>query len=80
MAPLMKQAGYAVTIVENPQQALALYAAGARFDLILADAGDAETARRLTAALGAATEWHATPVMGLDLAADLASAPQRSAA
>ena len=64
LGPFLGQAGFEVTVAGSPAEAMALYARGELFDLILADTGG-EEARATAAALAAATRWHATPLLGL---------------
>jgi two-component system chemotaxis sensor kinase CheA len=65
--PLLQQAGYAVTVVDAPDQAAALHDAGAVFELILADP---ETGKTFANVLAGAARWHGAQVVGLD---DIAS-------
>ncbi|MGH7021843.1 MAG: hypothetical protein ACREEY_18335, partial [Brevundimonas sp.] len=66
LGPLLAQAGYEVEVASDPEAALALHDAGAAFDLILADTSHAgPAARRMAAAFGQASAWHATPLLGL---------------
>ncbi|MFK0298337.1 hybrid sensor histidine kinase/response regulator [Brevundimonas sp. NPDC090276] len=66
LGPLLAQAGYEVEVATDPEAALVLHDAGAAFDLILADTSPAgSAARRMAAAFGRASAWHATPLLGL---------------
>ena len=76
LAPLLRQAGYAVTTVATPDQASALYDGGAGFELIFADPA---TAGPFANVLTAAARWHGAQVVGLDDVPVLVG-PQRSAA
>ena len=78
LGPLLGQAGYEVEVASDPEAALALHDAGAAFDLILADTSPAgSAARRMAAAFGRASAWHATPLLGLG-AAFLSGPPQEA--
>ncbi len=78
LGPLLAQAGYEVEVASDPEAALALHDAGAAFDLILADTSPAKpAARRMAAAFGQASAWHATPLLGLG-AAFLSGPPQEA--
>ncbi|MNE44761.1 Response regulator receiver domain protein [compost metagenome] len=78
LGPLLAQAGYEVEVASDPEAALALHDAGAAFDLILADTSPAgSAARRMAAAFGQASAWHATPLLGLG-AAFLSGPPQEA--
>ncbi len=74
--PLLQQAGYAVTVIEAPEQAAALHDAGSSFDLILADPA---TAKAFATVLTGASRWHGAQVVGLGDIASLIE-PQRTAA
>lgn len=66
LGPLLAQAGYEVEVARDAEAALVLHDAGAAFDLILADTSHAgPAARRMAAAFGRASAWHATPLLGL---------------
>lgn len=66
LRPLLAQAGYAVEIAGDPEGALIRHEAGEVFDLIMADTSpQTANARKLATALGRATRWHATPLLGL---------------
>ena len=78
LGPLLAQAGYEVEVASDPEAALALHDAGAAFDLILADTSPAgSAARRMAAAFGRASAWHATPLLGLG-ASFLSGPPQEA--
>lgn len=78
LGPLLAQAGYEVEVASDPEAALVLHDAGAAFDLILADTSPAgSAARRMAAAFGQASAWHATPLLGLG-AAFLSGPPQEA--
>jgi two-component system chemotaxis sensor kinase CheA len=74
--PLLQQAGYAITMVETPEQAAALHDAGASFELILADPA---TGKAFANVLTGAARWHGAQVVGLGDIASLIE-PQRTAA
>ena len=66
LGPLLAQAGYGVEVASSPADALALHDGGAAFDLILADTTPgAPGARQLAESFGLASDWHATPLLGL---------------
>lgn len=66
LGPLLAQAGYAVEVAPDPQNALKLHDSGAVYDLILADTSPAGPhAREMAQVFGRATGWHATPLLGL---------------
>ena len=66
LGPLLAQAGYVVEVARDPQRALALHDDGLLYDLILADTTPASpNAREMVQALGRASAWHATPLLGL---------------
>ncbi len=68
LQPLLAQAGYEVSLVEDAAGALELYHAGEEFHLIMAEApARGEAARRFALEFGQATGWHATPLLGLSL-------------
>ncbi len=67
LRPLLAQAGYEVTVAANPEAALALYDAGERFQLIMADTSDPDEARGLATAFARADKWHAVPMLSLAL-------------
>ena len=64
LSPFLLQAGYEVTVAGSPAEAMAIYARGDAFDLILADTSG-EDARSAASTLAAAVDWHTTPLMGL---------------
>ncbi len=76
LSPLLRQAGYAVTVVDTPDQATALHDAGASFEMILAEP---DSGKPFAATLAAASRWHGAQVIGLDDIHTLI-APQRNAA
>ncbi len=66
LGPLLAQAGYTVEVASDPQRALDLHDEGAVYDLILADTSPSSPhARQMAQAFGRATDWHATPLLGL---------------
>jgi two-component system chemotaxis sensor kinase CheA len=66
LQPLLRRAGYDVTVASGPEAALVLHEAGEAFDLIVADVGDGPAASRgFAAVLGAATDWRQTPLLDL---------------
>jgi two-component system chemotaxis sensor kinase CheA len=66
LGPLLAQAGYTVEVASDPQKALALHDEGALYDLILADTSPSSPhARQMAQVFGRATDWHATPLLGL---------------
>ena len=68
LQPLLAQAGYEVSLVEDAAGALALYHAGEQFHLIRAEApARGEATRRFAMEFGQAVGWHATPLLGLSL-------------
>ncbi|MGH7025881.1 hybrid sensor histidine kinase/response regulator [Brevundimonas sp.] len=78
LGPLLAQAGYEVEVASDPEAALVLHDAGAAFDLILADTSQAgPAARRMAAAFGRASSWHATPLLGLGVQS-LSGPPQEA--
>jgi two-component system chemotaxis sensor kinase CheA len=78
LRPLLSQAGYEVTVATQPEAALALYDAGERFQLIIADTSKRDEARAFAAAFQRAEDWHATPVLSLALNQDPAAPPGQS--
>ena len=68
LRPLLAQAGYSVTVVADPEAALAFHDAGQSFDLIMADTSTTgPDAKRFAGAFAKARDWHATPLVGLGL-------------
>ena len=68
LQPLLAQAGYEVSLVEDAAGALELYHAGEQFHLIMAEApARGEPARRFAMEFGQAVGWHSTPLLGLSL-------------
>ena len=68
LQPLLRQAGYDVTVARDANAALRLHDDGEAFNLILADIPDGEASRReLARNLGQATEWRNTPIVELGL-------------
>ncbi len=65
LEPMLRKAGYQVTVAADASAALALHARGDIFSLILADSPDKPATRNLVQALRHATNWHRTPFMGL---------------
>lgn len=65
LRPLLAQAGYEVVVAEDPAAALALYEAGEKFQLIMADTSSAESAQQLATTLSRAVGWHRTPMLSL---------------
>ena len=81
LQPLLSQAGYEVVVAASGDQALALYHAGEKFHLIMADApSDREQAKAFTRALIQAKDWARTPMLSMALGgvAGQAKPPQRS--
>ena len=68
MQPLLNQAGYDVTVASDAEAALALHARGEIFQLILVGSSQrGAAAKKLAAAIGLATAWRQTPLLGLGL-------------
>ncbi len=65
LEPMLRKAGYQVTVAADAQAALDLHARGDTFSLILADSPDKPANKDLVQALRQATNWHRTPFMGL---------------
>ena len=78
LGPFLLQAGYEVTVAGSPAEAMALYARGEAFDLILADTSG-EDARSAASTLAAAVDWHTTPLMGLSEYAPTGAKPEKGA-
>ncbi|MGZ6037978.1 MAG: chemotaxis protein CheW [Phenylobacterium sp.] len=65
LKPMLKDAGYEVSVAADAAAALAMHARGDVFNLILADRTQGAPARQLAAALKDATSWHQTPFLAL---------------
>ena len=66
LAPLLAQAGYDVSVAEDPEAALRLHDAGERFDLIMADTlMNGPDTKRFVTAFQQAANWGGTPLLSL---------------
>ncbi|WP_293678262.1 hybrid sensor histidine kinase/response regulator [uncultured Phenylobacterium sp.] len=66
LQPMLRQAGYDVSVAPDAAAALALHANGETFNLILADSSHrGPSTKQLATALQSATNWHRTPFLGL---------------